>query len=85
MIKWPPDNVIFEMNHFDEAKKSLTRFMRMNNFKIEEMIYIFTMLNSFYVLNSAKYKLDINKENSYDNDTPKDQEAARSTQESERE
>lgn len=74
MIKWPPDMQLEKSVHFELIDKNLKRYMQYNNFKFEEIQYIYTMLNTFYYLNRPNY----------DNDTKQDQEASRITQEATR-
>lgn len=55
MIKWPPEqNYIKDSICFEQIEKPLIRYMKMNNFKQEEINYILYMMNSFVFLNKPE-------------------------------
>jgi hypothetical protein len=56
MNKWPPEMNIEKSIGFEDLHKVLTRYMKMNNFKKEEIDYIYLMLNTFYFLNLPRLK-----------------------------
>jgi hypothetical protein len=57
MDKWPPDiSNLEESIGYKDIEKLLTRYMKTNNFKFEEIQYIYTMMNTFCYLNKPKDK-----------------------------
>lgn len=57
-MKWPPDiSNLKESNGFQDFEKSFLYFCRSNNFKHEEMQYLFSMLNTFCFLNKPNKDL----------------------------
>ena len=55
MIKWPPEILNLENSvGYKELEKILTRYMKMNNFKYEEIEYIYFMINTFCYINKPK-------------------------------
>ena len=61
MMKWPHDMTNLENSvFFNEIEKPLIRYMKSNNFKHEEIRYIFYMINTFCYLN--KPRLDNEKD-----------------------
>ena len=54
-MKWPPDMFNIENSFgFKEIEKPLKRYMQYNNFKLEEIQYIFCIMNTFCFLNKPK-------------------------------
>ncbi len=51
MVKWPPEMQLEKSIGFADIEKPLTRYMQYNNFKKEEIDYIFIMLNTFAYVN----------------------------------
>jgi hypothetical protein len=55
MIKWPPDpDYLKNSTGFEQIEKLLTRYMKINNLKMEEINYIYYMLNTFIYLNKPE-------------------------------
>jgi hypothetical protein len=55
MVKWPPDpNHLEKSVGFQDMEKCVTRYMKMNNFKLEEIYYIYYMMNTFCYLNNPR-------------------------------
>ena len=54
LMKWPPDISNLENSHgIEEFRIQFDKFCKTNNFKTEEIWYLYAMLNTFCYLNKV--------------------------------